>query len=159
MADLEKREIEQLVRQIDPNFLATLSKPQREQLLVVTSRIVERSTSFSGPLPPADMLIEYNQAVPDGAERIFVMTEKQAAHRQRLEASVITSQNKQSHIGQVFAFILAILLIAVGTYAIHVGATAVASVIFGTTIAALTAVFVIGKNAQKKDLGEKQKQN
>ena len=38
-----------------------------------------RAEHYSGPLPPPQMLEQYNRAVPNGAERIMAMAEKQAA--------------------------------------------------------------------------------
>jgi uncharacterized membrane protein len=43
------------------------------------------SSSFSGPLPPPNLLAQYNEVLPDGANRIVTMAERQAKHRQRLE--------------------------------------------------------------------------
>jgi uncharacterized membrane protein len=41
----------------------------------------------SGPLPPPEDLAKYNMIVPDAAERILRMAEKQQAHRMELETS------------------------------------------------------------------------
>jgi uncharacterized membrane protein len=40
---------------------------------------------FSGPIPPPDLLERYNQIIPEGADRILKMAEKQSAHRQKIE--------------------------------------------------------------------------
>lgn len=85
------------------------------------------------------------------------MVESQSSHRQLIEKEVITSQNRQSESGQLFAFILAILLIAVGTGAFLLGQTAVASIIFGTTVVGLVTVFVLGRRSQQRDLSRKNK--
>jgi uncharacterized membrane protein len=42
-------------------------------------------THFSGPLPPPEILAKYNDALPNGAERIVAMAEGQMKHRQALE--------------------------------------------------------------------------
>ena len=43
-----------------------------------------RASSFSGPLPPPEIVARYNDAVPNGAERVFAMAEREqrARHRQ-----------------------------------------------------------------------------
>lgn len=51
--------------------------------------IIAARQQFSGPLPPPDMLLKYNDIVPDGAERIIVMAEKQQNHRIYLEKLVV----------------------------------------------------------------------
>ena len=40
-----------------------------------------QSSLFAGPLPPPEILEQYNRLVPDAAERILTMAETQAAHR------------------------------------------------------------------------------
>ena len=46
---------------------------------------------FSGPLPPPLVLVQYNEAVPDAADRIIKMAESQSSHRQNLETKVLTN--------------------------------------------------------------------
>jgi len=63
-------------------------EPQRagtSQVLIHKQTVV----TSSGPLPQAAELAAYNQAVPDGAQRIVAMAEKQAGHRMSIEAQVI----------------------------------------------------------------------
>jgi uncharacterized membrane protein len=61
----------------------------------------------------------------------------------------------QSERGQMFAFILAILLIAVGTTSFLLGHSTVSSIIFGTTVVGLVTVFVLGRKSQQRDLSRK----
>lgn len=155
----QKREIEELLQQADPQILSSLPKDKRDRLLDalprVASVLVERHSFYSGPLPPAGMLEEYNRIIPNGAERIMAMAELQSEHRRLMEKEVISSQNLQSKRGQMFAFIIAILLIGVGTTAILFGHSAVASTIFGTTVLGLVTVFVLGRKSQQSDLSRK----
>lgn len=73
---------------------------------------------YSGPIPPAEELIKYEQACPGAADRIICMAENQATHRQGLEAKVIGSNVGNEKIGMYLAFILTFLMILVGTYLI-----------------------------------------
>lgn len=157
----QKKEIEQILQQADPQILSSLPKNKRDRLLnalpQVASVLIEKHSFFSGPLPPTEMLEEYNRIIPNGAERIMTMAESQSAHRQFIEKEVISSQNMQSERGQMFAFILAILLIAVGTTSFLLGHPTVASIIFGTTVVGLVTVFVLGRKSQQRDLSCKNK--
>lgn len=83
------------------------------------------------------------------------MAENQSTHRQKQEDKVITSQLKQSERGQMFAMILAVLLIVVGVWAFVTDHDAVSSTIFGVTVVGLVAVFITGKRSQKKELSSK----
>jgi uncharacterized membrane protein len=40
-----------------------------------------------GPLPPPEVLQAYNHVFPDCAEHLLAIVERQAEHRQRLEAA------------------------------------------------------------------------
>lgn len=42
-----------------------------------------------GPLPPPDILEAYDKVVPNGADRIMSLAERQSQHRQDMEARVI----------------------------------------------------------------------
>ena len=55
---------------------------------------------WSGPLPPPTLLAEYNDAVPDGAERIVSMVERQTAHRMEMEARTAKYDHRLAHTGQ-----------------------------------------------------------
>ena len=60
------------------------SKPDRQKVTHV-----ERHEVFSGPLPPPEILYQYNRIIPDGADRILSLVEKQQSHRMYLEKTVI----------------------------------------------------------------------
>lgn len=59
-------------------------------------QFVATATSYSGPIPPPDVLERFNQIIPKGAHRILKMAEKQQAHRHALETKVISSDIKRS---------------------------------------------------------------
>ena len=93
-------------------------------------------------------------------ERILTMTEKQAEHRQKLEGVVITSNARHATIGQVLAFIIAIVF---GSFAFVLGLTGhelSASVLGGADLTALATVFIVGRRKQSHELASKrQEQN
>jgi len=110
---------------------------------------------FSGPLPPPQMLVQYNQAFPGCAARIVAMAERQATHRQDPEKTAITSNRKRELTGQIFGLLIALSAIACGTYlAIYDKSVAGLGTIIGT-VASLVAVFIYGKYTQKKELDQK----
>ncbi len=55
------------------------------------------------PFPPPEWLDAYNKVLPDGADRVVKLTEKQASHRQRLEL-----------LGLIFAFVIVLVVIGGG---------------------------------------------
>lgn len=112
-------------------------------------------TRFSGPLPPPQILEEYNRIVPGSANRILAMAEKQAAHRRMLESQSLSSGVRNSHLGLISG-----LLVGLGGI---VAATVIA--IFGhpqagvgmgfLTLGSLVSVFVYGSRLRHKEQQEK----
>jgi uncharacterized membrane protein len=96
--------------------------------------IIEIKQGFSGPLPPPQMLAQYNAALPNGADRIVKMAEEQSAHRRRMESR-----------GQVFAFILALVAILAGVGLILDGRSAEGLVSLVGALAGLAGVFIYGE--------------
>lgn len=132
-----------------------IPEDKKEALKSVIGISIERSSEFSGPLPPPEILEKYNAVIDNGAERIMTMAENQSAHRLQLEKQVVNSQIKQSGRGQWFGFIVGIVGLALATTLAILGYQVVATVFGSTTIVGLAAAFVIGKKMQHKDLEDK----
>src|SRR2546423_387229 len=58
--------------------------------------------SFSGPIPPPDLIAAYDKILPGSADRIFRMAEAQAQHRQTLENRVILGDAARADRGLLF---------------------------------------------------------
>jgi len=69
---------------------------------------------FSGPLPPPEILAKYNDIIPNAADRLISMVEKQEIHRQSLEKTVIDSDVQQSKRGLWAGSVLSGLVIISG---------------------------------------------
>ena len=78
--------------------------------LVQISRQQQITESFSGPLPPPQVLQQYNEIVPGLAGRIVAHAERQTEHRIQMEAKVIHSDISKSWAGLVCGFVLLSLL-------------------------------------------------
>ena len=72
--------------------------------------------SYSSPLPPASEFIKYNEAVPNAGDRILLMAENEAKNRHELQQKTISISNRNSLIGMIFAFILALCFLLTGAY-------------------------------------------
>ncbi|NQU88186.1 MAG: DUF2335 domain-containing protein [Mariniphaga sp.] len=108
----------------------------------------------SGPLPAPQALREYNEIIPNGAERITTVFENQSNHRLSLETKVIGRQTFQSLLGQIFGFLIALICLIIGVYLIEKGHEVAGITLFGIDIVGLAAIFVIGKKLQKDSLEE-----
>ncbi len=58
------------------------------------SRSVMMATSFSGPLPPPQILQQYDEVVPGAAERIIANAESRQAHDQAMEERALTASRE-----------------------------------------------------------------
>jgi uncharacterized membrane protein len=96
--------------------------------------------AFSGPLPPPEILAQYNHAAPEGGNRIMKMAEDQSAHRRQIERR-----------GQIFAFLLAFLAIAGGIGLIADGKSAEGLVPLVAALGGLLGVFIYGEIQSRKE--------
>lgn len=120
---------------------------------------VETTSVHYGPLPPADMLAEYDRVVPGLAERIIRMAERplemgeaQMHHRQQLENKVIRSDILRSWAGLVVATFLSLIVLGGGIFLAYKGKelAGLGSVLVG--VAGLAAVFYKAKGARDANI-------
>jgi uncharacterized membrane protein len=123
---------------------------QNQALQIKTSR-----TQFVGPIPPPEILIKYNDAVPDAAERILKMAETQLAHRISIENQVVSSNCKAQQRGPIYGLLVCFAAIGGGIYLVHTGKDAAGLASLITPLAGIVAVFVYGKIQQKRELDDK----
>ena len=108
---------------------------------------------WSGPLPPPSLLVEYDKAVANGAERILSMAERQSNHRMEVEAAEIASDHILARRGQWIGMVVVLSVLALAGYLAFLGATAAAAVVAGIDVVGLAAVFVYG-SLHKRDTSE-----
>lgn len=110
---------------------------------------------YSGPLPHPRDLEKYNEIIPDGANRIMVMAEKQQEHRFKLEEKAVSAQVKQSGIGQVFGLVVCLVGLGISALLGLYGHELASGILGGGGLVGLASVFVVGKNRQRKSLSKK----
>jgi uncharacterized membrane protein len=141
--------VDRVPKELEP-VLKDLPEPKRQAILKALKSISIHQQTFSGPLPPPNILKNYSDVVRDGAERIMSMAEKQSAHRIVLEDHAIREELRQSGRGQVFGFILGFVGLGLATLLAILGHEVIAGIFGTTTIVGLVAVFVIGKKSQEQ---------
>ncbi|MFH1564357.1 MAG: DUF2335 domain-containing protein [bacterium] len=80
------------------------NKSNKENRGLVAQQIT--TMEFSGPLPPPSILEKYNQIIPNAAERILVMAEKQSQHRRELEVKVTKADILDGRMGIICGLII-----------------------------------------------------
>ena len=114
-----------------------------------TTNVSMVSQEFSGPLPPPTVLNEYNRVVPNAAERIIAMAEKEQEHRIKAEQTLIEGEIKQAKRGQIMGFIIAMLLTATAIYLAIIGLTSLSAIIFSVTLIGVATIFVLNKKPRR----------
>ncbi|MEK7565052.1 MAG: DUF2335 domain-containing protein [Patescibacteria group bacterium] len=131
--------------------------PQNNQSSSKENKVIltEISQSFSGPLPPPDILRQFDEVVPGAAERIIKMAEDQSTHRRELEKKVIDSDITRSKWGQILGFIIAISGLVVSAIVAVYGSALAGGIIGVGTLASLVGVFMYGSRTRSRERGEK----
>lgn len=122
---------------------------------IVTQQLIKVQ---QGPIPPPDVLAEYEKTHPGLAERIVAMAEAQSRHRQELEkasAKMVSDDAMASRLerrrGQVIGGIVVIIAIsaavAVGVWGNGPWANAASAAIGGIPLVGLVLVFMTGKKS------------
>jgi uncharacterized membrane protein len=107
--------------------------------------------SYSGPLPPPNVLEGFEKILPGAAERIFVMAEKQLEHRMSLEKTVIEGGSKRADKGIYAAVIIEAMFLATSCYLAHLGMTADALKVVGGSAVGLLAAFGFGTLSRRNE--------
>ena len=133
----------------------------KRRVIVGALYAVEASSSFRGPLPPPEILKEYESILPGASERILKMAEKQQDHRISIEKTIVDRQTKQSGHGQTWGGILTILLCFITVFLGYYGHDVLAGFIGTTTIIGLATIFVLHKappkpNKEKDEVNEEE---
>ena len=110
-----------------------------------------RAISYHSPIPPPEILKNYDMVVPGAADRILLMAERQSAHRQDLEKRVIISDIKDARLGLWLGFLIGMAAIIGGVASGLLGKEITGAFIGGTGVIGLTSVFVYGSVTRRKE--------
>lgn len=120
------------------------------------AQITATASSFEGPIPPPQVLQQYNNIVPDAAERIIRMAEKQSNHRMDLEKRVVCSNIKKSYVGMGLATTIAIYGLYIAKEIAINGNPATAGIIATLDIGGLISIAIYNVRTQKTERSRRQ---
>lgn len=158
-ADDESKKAEEIVHkltQVDPKVFEGISKEKKNR--IIHSLAVIQKTHI-GPLPDPETYSQYAQLIPNGADRIMVMAERQSEHRMQMEKRVVSGQLLQSNIGQFLAFFIGLAAIGGGVYCVTKGYEIGGSILGVGGLTGLVTAFIQGKRRQTSNLAQKQVQS
>jgi len=135
-----------LPAEIEKIVASVIESLPTERRAAVTQVFKQISGFHSGPLPDAETLEHYNRIIPDGAERIMGLVEREAEHRQEQESRVVACHLQTTRRGQLIALSLTLLLGLAGFTLGMNGHDWLAATVFTTTIIGVVTVFVVGRS-------------
>jgi len=125
--------------------------------LVISHQKRRLTESFSGPIPPPEVLREYDKILPGLAERIVTQVDRQTEHRISLESKVIESDIRRSRQGLVCGFVVSLTCVLGGIIAVVLGHDVAGTTIATGAVVALAGVFVYGTAMRRSERTDKAK--
>jgi len=132
----------------------TEQEPAGNKAPVVSSESLEVK-SWQGPVPPPEVLAQYEALLPGAADRILSIAEKQPDHRMTLETTVIGSDSRRSWVGLAFAFIVTLTALGGAIFLIYHDKNVAGLIIAMSALAGLVGAFVYGTNARRAERSKK----
>jgi len=119
--------------------------------------VFAQQITYSSPLPPPEVLVQYEKAQPGLVKKIIEMTEAQGNHRRELETKKLESDIKhqkrrdcEAKIGQFCALTIAISSIIGGAITAIYGYEWAGSVIGVSGIGGIIYTFIHGRTEKKQ---------
>lgn len=106
--------------------------------------------SFQGPVPPPELLNQYDVVVPGAADRLLFMAEEEGRHRRGLVDRAVDANIASDKRGQYLGFVIAMTFGVMAFWLILQGRTVGGSVLGTVDLGALVALFVIGRRGEKE---------
>lgn len=135
---------------------ALVGEPIDEQGGSITISQRVELNSYSGPLPHPELLHKYEQVLPGLADRIVSMAERQSAHRQELERTVVNSDVRRSNLGLLAAFLITVMFLSASVALVVNGHEVAGATLGSVNIVGLVYAFINGKRKQDRELKEKE---
>lgn len=122
-------------------------------------------SQFTGPVPPPEILAEYENIQSGLAERILAMAEKEQIHRHKNQSKQIDAHINLSTInleksyqerrfGQICGLIIGVFAIGCGSYVAINDAEIVGGFIGASGVGGIVSVFVLGRKETEEDQTE-----
>lgn len=127
-----------------------------EEVLEIVERLPEEKRQvifqhfelYQGDLPHPDILKGYNELYPEAAKKIIDNGIAESEHRRTQEVKSLKAQINISFVGQIFGFIVALVIIGAGAYLILNNHEITGSIMTGVSALGVIGLFT-GQNQNK----------
>lgn len=123
------------------------------EITEVVRAVAHVSQTYSGPIPPPQMLAEYEAVQPGFADRIISMAEKEQANRHLLENKAVDGAIKKDARGQHYALMTSFGVLGGGSLLIYTGHDWAGVALCASALTGLAYIFVSG-NRKKENIPE-----
>lgn len=150
--NLPQESLQELLMQIpDEQLIEVLAKkvqqnPKPEAIRI--SRAIHRE--FSGPMPPGELLEDYEKIQKGFANRLIQFTEKEQEHRHQIENKGLHAAINAEMRGQKYALLICLVFVLCSYQLIMSGYEISGSILGGGTLLGLATVFITGRKSQDK---------
>jgi uncharacterized membrane protein len=119
-------------------------KPRTRRIIheIVRAEVHEELRFFSGPLPPPDILRQYNEIVPGSAETILEMAKNEQAHRHKLDDGESAGGLTLAKRGQLIGGFLAFIAVVGSIYLLETGKSIAGLAVLVGVVATFGTAFV-----------------
>lgn len=129
----------------DRNF-NDLPQPVRQPQMDGRHQVsVVQNQYWQAPLPTPEMLRQFNEIIPDGAQRIMLMAEQEGVHTRHVQKVAVWGTFIGQTLGQIFAFSVAGGCIYAAFLLAMAGHTGVAGILGGGTVTTVVLAFLQGR--------------
>ncbi|WP_423926360.1 DUF2335 domain-containing protein [Candidatus Palauibacter sp.] len=104
-----------------------------------------RSVTIKGPLPPPQLLQQYEEFVPGSADRIIRMAEKASEHEIQTGTRVVQGVFAERRRGQMVGAAVVLAVLACSGWTLYLGYEGFAMTLGGWTLVGVAAIFVLGR--------------
>lgn len=132
-----------------------LSHQKNKKVSIEEQRVtlsMQRTIKISSPIPPPEIMKEYNALMPSAMERFFQLAEKQSTHRQEIESIEVKGQNKRANMGLMAGWTTVIIFAIIGGVLLLNDKSIGAYTSFSIAIIPRIASFFIARHDRKKQL-------
>ncbi len=123
-----------------------MDRPQQPQV-----EVYSHEESYQGPVPPPDMLRDYDYIVPGAARMIIDTAVSQTAHRQAQEAKVISGSERRADRGQHYGLALLLIGMIFGLAIALAVSPLVGAGVITAALASGAVVYVVGGRPPKEE--------
>ena len=125
------------------------ARPQRV-LRVIHEAVRQELRFFSGPLPPPEVLIEYNKVYPECGRAIVEMAHREQSHRHGAEDRQLDGDIGLARRGQLIGGLLALIAVGGAIYFLDHDKSVAGLTVLGTVVVAFGSAFVYDRHQRAR---------